>query len=76
MIGFHRVLIGTATVFFLMLAVLEGILWFTRQGGLTALLLAAGAGVAAVLLSYYFFHLERFLGRAVMHEPPGRGEAR
>lgn len=62
MIWFHRVLIGTAIAFFLMLTVLEGILWYTGERGLGALLLAIGSGAATAVLGYYLANLDRFVG--------------
>ena len=76
MIVFHRLLIGTAAIFFLMLAVLQGINWYRGQAGSLGLLLAIGCGAAAVGLTYYLFNLERFLGRKIVQNPPGRGRPR
>jgi hypothetical protein len=60
MIIFHRVLIGTAIFFCGGFAVWLG----TRDGGGSgSLLLAAAFGLAALGLTYYLRHLNRFLHR-------------
>lgn len=62
MIFFHRVLIATAIVFCLGLAVWM-IAAFRSDGLLLSLVLGISFGVAALALSYYLKHLERFLHR-------------
>jgi hypothetical protein len=63
MIGFHRVLIGTAILFFAMFSFWE--LSIYTGGGATrwTLPLAIGSAVAAVGLGYYLKNLKRFLNR-------------
>lgn len=62
MIPFHRFLIATAILFCLVLAV-----WmfaaFRQEGGAVVLVLGVGFAAAAVGLSYYLKHLDRFLHR-------------
>ncbi len=62
MIAFHRLLIATAIVFCLGLAV-----WMIssfRNGGATVMLvLGISFAIAALGLSYYLKHLDRFLHR-------------
>jgi hypothetical protein len=62
MIGFHRLLIGTAIAFFALFAawaIVEA-----RSGGDTLLMvLGVSAGVVAFGLAYYLKNLRRFLGR-------------
>lgn len=62
MIGFHRLLIATAILFCLVLAV-----WMFaaagRDGGTLAVILGISFSGAAVGLSYYLKHLDRFLHR-------------
>lgn len=62
MIGFHRLLIGTAIAFFALFAVwavMEG-----RGGGSTLLvILGILSGAVALGLGYYLKNLRRFLGR-------------
>lgn len=69
MIGFHKVLIGTAVVFFLMFAILEGILYLTQDGGTLALGLSLGSAAAAAGLTYYLLNLSRFVGRTSGRDP-------
>lgn len=61
LIGFHRVLIVTAAVFFAGYGMWE-FAGFVRAGGMAGLLLAAGSFVIAVLLLLYVRRLSRFLG--------------
>ena len=62
MIPFHRLLISTAIVFCAGFAAWAG--WAYRQSGDGLMLLTGLAfAVAAVALSYYLRHLNRFLGR-------------
>ena len=72
MIGFHKVLIGTAIVFFLMFAILEGILYLTQDGGTLALALAVGSAAATAALTFYLLNLRRFVGRPDGRSGPGR----
>lgn len=69
MIGFHKVLIGTAIVFFLMFAILEGMRYLTRDGGTLALGLSLGSAAAAGGLTYYLLNLSRFVGRVRGRNP-------
>lgn len=62
LVGFHRILIGTAILFCAMFATHQGAAFLDR-GGLLPLLLAVGFGGAAAALSWYLVHLGRFLGR-------------
>lgn len=61
-IAFHRILIATAILFCGLFAAWE-FASYLRDGGWTALALAAGFGVGAAALIYYLAHLNRFLGR-------------
>lgn len=61
LIGFHRVLIVTAAVFFAGYGMWE-FAGFVRDGGAWGLLLAAGSFLIAVLLLLYVRRLSRFLG--------------
>jgi hypothetical protein len=61
LIGFHRVLIITAAVFFAGYGTWE-FAGFMRTGGLGGLLLAASSYLAGVLLLLYLRRLARFLG--------------
>jgi hypothetical protein len=63
MIGFHRVLIGTAILFFTMLAFWELSIYTGGGGGRWTLPLAIGSGAAAAGLGYYLKNLKRFLGK-------------
>ena len=62
LVGFHKVLIGSAVLFcalfggWQLLAAFEG-------GGMVPLLVGGGFVAAAVGLGYYLARLERFLGR-------------
>lgn len=62
MIPFHRLLIGTAIVFFAGFAV-WAVLWFRSNGEAVVLALGIGSAVAAAALAYYLKNLRRFLGR-------------
>ncbi|MFQ5888848.1 MAG: hypothetical protein ACE5JR_02215 [Gemmatimonadota bacterium] len=62
LIGFHRVLIGSAILFCALFAVWEG--WrYLQAGGAAELTLAVVFGVLACSLAYYLARLNRFLGR-------------
>jgi hypothetical protein len=61
LIGFHRVLIVTAAVFFAGYGLWE-FAAFVRRDDVTNLLLAAGSFSAAVLLLLYVRRLSRILG--------------
>jgi hypothetical protein len=63
MIVFHRVLIGTAILFFTMLAFWELSIYTGGGGGAWTLPLAIGSAAAAIGLGYYLKNLKRFLGR-------------
>jgi hypothetical protein len=62
MIIFHRVLIGTAMVFFAGMA-LWALAAYRADGATSLLALGLFAAAAAVLLVYYLKNLRRFLGR-------------
>ena len=62
LIGFHRVLIGSAILFCLLFGGFSGASYL-REGGITALILALAFGAAGVLLAVYLRHLNRVLGR-------------
>ncbi|HEX9729916.1 MAG TPA: hypothetical protein VGA37_15575 [Gemmatimonadales bacterium] len=62
MIVFHRLLIATAIVFCLGLAVWM-VVSFRTDGAPLMLVLGISFGVAALGLSYYLKHLDRFLHR-------------
>ncbi|MFQ5678664.1 MAG: hypothetical protein ACE5HP_04325 [Gemmatimonadota bacterium] len=62
LIGFHRVLIGTAILFCLGFGAWAGAA-FLDAGATLDLVLAILFGLAAVSLSYYLLRLDRFLGR-------------
>lgn len=62
MIPFHRLLIGTAILFFAGFAV-WAVLWFRTNGQPAVLALGLGSGVVALALGYYLKNLRRFLGR-------------
>jgi hypothetical protein len=62
MIGFHRLLIGTAIFFCAGLGVwMLSAYW--GNGNVTMLVLGISFGIAALGLSYYLCNLERFLRR-------------
>ena len=61
LIGFHRVLIVTAAVFFAVYGTWE-FAGFVRAGDLPSLLLAGCSYLAGVLLLLYLRRLARFLG--------------
>jgi hypothetical protein len=63
MIVFHRVLIGTAILFFTTLAFWELSIYTGGGGGPWTLPLAIGSAVAAIGLGYYLKNLKRFIGR-------------
>ena len=60
LIGFHRVLIGTAILFFVGYSGWE-LAAYLRGRAAASLLLALGSLIAAVLLFLYLRHLRRFL---------------
>ena len=62
MIAFHRLLIATAIVFCLGLAVWM-ISSFRNDGAAGMLVLGISFAIAALGLSYYLKHLDRFLRR-------------
>ncbi len=62
MIGFHRLLIGTAIAFFALFAA-WAILEARGGGGTLLLILGVCSGVVALGLAYYLKNLRRFLGR-------------
>jgi hypothetical protein len=61
-IPFHRLLIGTAILFFAGFAV-WAVLWFRNTGQAGVLALGVGSGIVALALGYYLKNLRRFLGR-------------
>jgi hypothetical protein len=61
MIAFHRVLIGTAILFFTMLAFWELSIYTGGGGNGVTLGLAIGSAAAAAGLGYYLKNLKRFL---------------
>lgn len=69
LIGFHRVLIGSAILFCLLFAGLNGADYF-RAGGTAALALTLAFAAGGVALAVYLRHLDRVLGR---EEESGRG---
>ena len=69
LIGFHRVLIGSAILFCLLFAGLNGA-DFLRGGGTATLLLTLAFAAGGVALAVYLRHLDRVLGR---EEEGGRG---
>ena len=62
MIPFHRLLIGTAILFFAGFAIWS-VLWFRTNGQVAVLALGLGSGLVAAAFGYYLKHLRRFLGR-------------
>lgn len=60
LIGFHRVLIGSAIVFCFGFAVWQFV-GYTRAGGTGDLLIAIAFFAGGVLLSFYLAHLRRVL---------------
>lgn len=62
LIGFHRVLIGSAVLFCLLFGGMSGA-DFLRDGGSRSLVIALVFGGGALLFGYYLLHLDRFLGR-------------
>jgi hypothetical protein len=62
MIPFHRLLIGTAILFFAGFAV-WAVLWFRTNGSAAVLALGIASGVVAAAFAYYLKNLRRFLGR-------------
>jgi hypothetical protein len=62
MITFHRFLIATAIVFCLGLAVWM-VAAYRADGQVLMLVLGVSFGIAALALSYYLKHLDRFLHR-------------
>ena len=60
LIGFHRVLIGTAIIFFVGYGVWELAAWF-RDRETSSALLGIGALAAAAFLFFYLRRLRRFL---------------
>jgi hypothetical protein len=56
LIWFHRVLIGTAILFFAGFGV-----WLLLRGGATAMLMALASFAAAAALGYYLRRLRSFL---------------
>ena len=62
MIPFHRLLIGTAILFFAGFAIWAG-LWFRSTGQAAVLALGLGSGLVAAGFGYYLKNLRRFLGR-------------
>jgi hypothetical protein len=60
LIGFHRILIGTAAAFFAGYGVWEGVRYIDG-GDVLRLVLAVGAITASVLLLFYLRRLRRFL---------------
>lgn len=63
MIAFHRVLIGTAILFFALLACWELSIYTGGGGDGVTLALTIGSAAAALGLGYYLKNLKRFLGR-------------
>lgn len=62
MIPFHRLLIGTAILFFAGFAV-WAVLWFRNNGDAVVLALGVASAVVAAAFGYYLKNLRRFLGR-------------
>jgi hypothetical protein len=62
-IVFHRILIGTAILFFAVLAFWELSIYTGGGAGPWTLPLAIGSAAAAIGLGYYLANLKRFLGR-------------
>lgn len=60
LVGFHRLLIITAAVFFASYGAWEAVRW-ARGGDVLQLVLAAGSFTAAILLLFYLRRLRRFL---------------
>lgn len=69
LLGFHRVLIACAIVFFLGYGVLELVAW-VRESAALSLVLATGAFTAAAVLGLYLSRLRRFLR---LPDPPADG---
>lgn len=64
LVGFHRVLIGTAVLFCAFFGVWEAMA-YGREGAILDLVLAIAFGLGAVGLATYLALLDRFLGRDV-----------
>lgn len=61
LIGFHKVLIGTAVLFCASFAAWQGMR--VPEEGMAALVATLGFGLAAVALLVYLWRLDRILGR-------------